>query len=191
MSANALHVAGAALVKHVASAALVKHVASAALVKHVAGAALAQWHVVPGDGLVEPSLPHDAYKSGFSFSLFICLFLSFNTVHHQSCIPATSFNKEIQDMKAISLLLVATIALVATAAPTAEPLNCPCDPGKRDPWHPACCPDPTTAAPKVVEVTANAGTAEPLDCPCGPGKRDPWHPSCCLNSTTVSPKMVQ
>ncbi|KAF9125491.1 hypothetical protein BGX30_000449 [Mortierella sp. GBA39] len=90
-------------------------------------------------------------------------------------------------MKAISLLLVATLALVATAAPTAEPLNCPCGPGKRDPWHPACCAELRTVAPKAVEVIANA---EPLNCPCGPGKRDPWHPACCAELRTASPKTV-
>ncbi|KAF9205114.1 hypothetical protein BGZ49_004444 [Haplosporangium sp. Z 27] len=74
---------------------------------------------------------------------------------------------------------------------TAEPLSCPCGPSRHDPWHPACCPDPS----KVVEATANAvianrNTAKPHDCPCGPGKRDPWHPVCCPDPSTVVPKVV-
>ncbi|KAI1291514.1 hypothetical protein EDD11_008906 [Mortierella claussenii] len=96
-------------------------------------------------------------------------------------------------MKVISLFLVAAIALTATAVPISEaeagivePLNCPCGPGKRDPWHPACCPSEEGVSPKKAKAVVNSGTAKPA-CPCGSGKRDPWHPVCCPEQG-VSPK---
>ncbi|KAG0047416.1 hypothetical protein BGZ83_007533 [Gryganskiella cystojenkinii] len=91
-------------------------------------------------------------------------------------------------MKAISLILVAALALVAAAGPTAKPLDCACG-GKRDPWHPACCKDSSNVAPKVVAAAASADAAKPLDCACG-GKRDPWHPACCKDTSNVAPKVV-
>ncbi|KAF9575617.1 hypothetical protein BGW38_008206 [Lunasporangiospora selenospora] len=53
-------------------------------------------------------------------------------------------------MRFLAVLLVAALAVAVTAAPVVEsesdaaqagqvkPLNCPCGPGKRDPWHPGC-----------------------------------------------------
>ncbi|KAG0009198.1 hypothetical protein BGZ80_002640 [Entomortierella chlamydospora] len=79
-------------------------------------------------------------------------------------------------MKVISLLLVAALALTATPISeakvgTVEPLSCPCG-GKRDPWHPACCPSEESVSPKDAKAAASSSTVEPLNCPCG-GKRDP------------------